>query len=67
MADFDRLNRETRDWRNNQPVDFSKGCSLSPQELLAFRNNETYRLNNGSHRDCPYGPSGYTYSTGRRY
>ena len=63
---FDELNRQTRDWKNNQPVDFTRGMGLSPQERLAYLNNETYRANNGAHRDCPYSPYG-SYSTGKRY
>ena len=65
MVDFDELNRQTREWKNNQPVDFTRGCGLSPRELIAHRNNETYRANNGCYPARPYGPSGYTYNTGR--
>lgn len=40
---------------------------LSPQERIAQANNETYLAHNGVYPDRPYGSSGYTYSTGKRY
>ena len=40
---------------------------LSPQERIAMANNDTFRAHNGCYPDRPYGSSGYTYSTGKRY
>ena len=67
---FDQLNAETSDYNNrvvpSQSWYWSQGTGLSARERIAERNNETFRANNGSYPDRPYGPYG-TYSTGRRY
>ena len=67
MVDFDALNRQTREWNHNRPVRFDSDngrTGMSPQEFLAYKNNETYRAHNGSYPDRPYGAYG-TYSTGK--
>ena len=67
-VDFDALNRATRDYNRNRPVRFDSDngrMGMSPQEFLAYQNNQTYRAHNGCYPERPYGPYG-TYSTGRR-
>ena len=58
--------REARERQEADTIDFT-GSSMSAQEILAFRNNQTYYLNNGSHRACPYTPGGGICSTGKHY
>ena len=58
--------REAREAREAQTIDFT-GSSMSAAEIMAFRNNETYRMNNGCYPERPFAPGGGTYSTGRRY
>lgn len=67
MTQFDILNAQTRYAKDHERVDHFRGNGLSPQEQIAMRNNETFRAHNGCYPDRPYGPSGYTYSTGRKY
>ena len=66
MVDFDALNRATRDAKNNEPVRFTdNGCmGMSPQEFLAYQNNQTRKAKTGLYPERPYGPYG-TYSTGK--
>lgn len=63
MVDFDRLNRETREF-NHSNVNRFNNNGLSASEKLAMLNNETFRARNGCYPDRPYGPYG-TYSTGK--
>ena len=66
-VNFDELNRQTREWNNSRPVRYSSDngrMGMSPQEFLAHQNNQTFRANNGSYPDRPYGAYG-TYSTGK--
>lgn len=69
MVDFDALNRETRYYKNvvepNQSWYRSQGNGFSPSENIARKNNETIRAKTGQWPARPYGPSGYTYSTGK--
>ena len=69
MVNFDQLNRQTREWNNTHCSHPSGGSEngrmgMSPSEYLAYCNNQTFRSNNGSYPERPYGPYG-TYSTGR--
>ena len=47
--------------------DPTSNIGLSPSERLAKENNDTFRAHNGCWPDRPYGSSGYTYSTGKKY
>lgn len=47
--------------------DPTSNIGLSPRERIAQANNETFRAHNGCWPDRPYGSSGYTYSTGKKY
>lgn len=57
MRDFDRLNRETRDWnsgisRNISPTD---NCHrMKASDLLANYNNYTYKTNNYTYPEKLY-------------
>ena len=46
MVDFDRLNRETREYKNNQPVNRDSNNSY---KSINYYNNETYKANNGQY------------------
>ena len=61
-VDFDALNRATRDWKNNHcshPTSSIRSSDngrmgMSPSEYLAFKNNETYKANNGQYPEHPF-------------
>lgn len=66
-VDFDAHNRAIAyaEARKEVRRDTDNGrMGMSPSEYLAFRNNETFKSNNGSYPERPYSPYG-TYSTGR--
>ena len=47
MVDFNRLNRETREAKNNAPV--NRDTSGYTSKSLNYYNNETYKANNGQY------------------
>lgn len=53
MADFDKLNRETRDYNNgitrNIDPTSRANCKISASQLLKNFNNYTYHRNNGQY------------------
>lgn len=52
MDKFELLNRETRDYKNNQPVNrFSQSASTygTKEYWLNYWNNQTYKKNNGEY------------------
>lgn len=60
-VDFEALNRATKYAKDHEEVrrDTDNGrMGMSPQEYLAFCNNETFKANNGRYPERPYGPYG---------
>ena len=56
MADFDRLNRETREYNNRNVDRFNPSTASNYNYFNPYRlNNQTYQQNNGSYS------SHYTY------
>lgn len=49
MIDFDKLNRETRDYNNNRPVNRNTGSYGTKEYWVNLCNNRTYRQNNGAY------------------
>lgn len=50
MADFDRLNRETRDFNNRNVDRFNRSTSGNYNYFDPYKlNNSTYRQNNGTY------------------
>ena len=54
---FDRLNRETRDWKNGitRNISPTDNCHrMKASDLLAHYNNYTYKTNNGAYPERLY-------------
>ena len=58
--------REAREAAEAQTIDFT-GSSMSAADIIAFRNNETKRYNNGSNGDYVYIPGGGICRTYERF
>lgn len=55
MDKFERLNWETRNYRNKMPVDHTKSqTSRVSSAYFDYLNNQTYKANNGKYPDRPY-------------
>ena len=49
MVDFDKLNRETRDYKSRCVDRFNKSAPNSYRANLSYLNNQTYKANNGQY------------------
>ena len=63
MTDFDRLNRQTREWNNNNFDRLGLHSSATPKYGTSaywqnYWNNKTYKHNNGQYSDY------YSYNRG---
>ena len=58
MTNFDKLNKETRDYNNGltRSIDptSKSNCKMKASDLLANYNNYTFKANNGAYPDRKY-------------